>query len=580
MTAGARPEQGADAAGMSSLGAIPTMVSTATVAEGGEPPPVSEGSFASWIGTTIEGRYRLRELLGEGGMGAVFIATHLKLKKDVAVKIIRPAVAGDESIAERFRREARATAQIDNPHVVHAIDFGKLSDGSDFFVLQLVQGRPLSDILQVEGKRSVPWVCEVGGQIADALAAVHELGIVHRDLKPDNIIVTERDDGKPHVYVLDFGIARDTQGAVAMDADNPLTRAGAVLGTPGYMSPQQISGDAVDFSADLYALGVILWECLAGRSLWLADTMAELFAKQLREAPPTLRATGRQDLPPQIEGLIGSLLERSPDARPANAELVRHELMKLASEVKRSESSAHTAAALETLQMTQGEATRPDVSGAGLSASKPKPKPKPKAPALDANRRKLLMMIGIPLALLLVVVLVRSLGGSGDEPRETDEQAEAKKPDKGDEKTKKAAPTPATVIKTPSGPIEEQGEMPKSVAGWVKTVSTSSSDGRRKKAAKEILKYEPEDEVPEVARLVAELQMAERCAEKKIFVEKLAALRDPRGARTLQRYEPRGFHACGRRDCYGCMRQAMADALRAMGVEPSDKTKKAIGEIE
>ncbi len=579
MTASARPEPGADAAGMSSLGAIPTMASTAaTLAERGEPPPVREGSFASWIGTTIEGRYRLRELLGEGGMGAVFIAIHLKLKKDVAVKIIRPAVAGDESIAERFRREARATAQIDNPHVVHAIDFGKLSDGSDFFVLQLVQGRPLSDILQVEGQRPVPWVCDVGGQIADALAAVHELGIVHRDLKPDNIIITERDDGKPHVYVLDFGIARDTEGAVAMDADSPLTRAGAVLGTPGYMSPQQISGDAVSFGADLYALGVILWECLAGRSLWQADTMAELFAKQLREAPPKLSAVGRGDLPAPLERLIDSLLERSPDARPPNAELVRHELMKLVSEVKRSESAGHTAATLETLQMTNGEATRPDVSGAGLSTSRPKAKP---APAPD--RSKLMMMIGIPLALLLVIVLVRSLGGEGDDgPAQPDaEQSAAKKdPDEPAKKAKEPDPKPAAVLPLLGGAPKEQGEMSKEIAGWFKTVSTSSSDGRRKKAAKEILKHEPADAVPEVARLVAELQMAERCAEKKIYVEKLAALRDPRGAKTLQRYEPRGFHACGRRDCYGCMRQSMADALRAMGVEPHDKTKRAIGEIE
>ncbi|MCB9752583.1 MAG: serine/threonine protein kinase [Myxococcales bacterium] len=550
----------------------------ATVADG-EPPPVIQGTFAGWIGTTIEGRYRLREMLGEGGMGAVFIAEHLKLKKDVAVKIIRPAVAADESIAERFRREARATAQIDNPHVVHAIDFGKLSDGSDFFVLQLVQGRPLSDLLMVEGARPWQWVCEIGGQIADALAAVHEIGLVHRDLKPDNIIITERDDGKPHVYVLDFGIARDTEGAVSMDEQNPLTRAGAVLGTPGYMSPQQISGDAVNFSADLYALGVILWECLAGRGLWDADTIAEMFAKQLREAPPPLLAPSlRPDIPPPLARLIESLLERSPDARPANAELVRHELMKLVRDAKRSESAA-TAVSLETMQITRGDATRPELSAAAPVAQASTSRAPAVSPSPD--RRKLMLMIGIPLALLVVIVLIKSLAGGApetDAPETSDAPAKVAKKTS-EPATQKSADAPAKAI-TPRGEAKEQGELPKALKSAFETVSGSRSDGRRKKAAKEILKHEPQDEVPEVARLVAELQMAEACSAKKVIVEKLAALRDPRGVKTLQRYEPRGFTACGRRDCYGCMRETMAEALRAMGTEPSERTLKAIGEIE
>ncbi|MCB0043555.1 MAG: serine/threonine protein kinase, partial [Caldilinea sp.] len=180
------------------------------------------------------------------------------------------------------------------------------------------------------GAREWTWVCEIGEQIADALAATHRLGIIHRDLKPGNVIVSERGDGRPHVFVLDFGIARVSEGLDRLSASDrqPLTRAGAVLGTPGYMSPEQFSGDVVDGRADLYALGVMLWECLAGRRLWTGDTMAVQFTKQLRGELPPLAELAPDTPAPLIE-LITALLARSPSARPQTAEEVRQRLAEL-----------------------------------------------------------------------------------------------------------------------------------------------------------------------------------------------------------------------------------------------------------
>ena len=288
------------------------------------PPPPSDAPPSAWVGYNLGGRFQIRELLGEGGMGAVFAAEQLSLRKIVAVKMIHAEFADNEEVAERFRREAMATAQIEHPNVVSAIEFGELPGGVRYLVTQLVRGPSLTEV-QARGR--MPWAraAQIAAQIADALAAAHAAGIVHRDLKPDNIKLEPREDGEL-VKVLDFGIARvpEATGGAA-----PLTRLGTVMGTPGYMSPEQAMGEATDFRTDLYALGVILWECISGRPLWEGGELSDMLTRQLTTTPPAL-AGEVPDLPADLERLIQQLLAREAKHRPASAREVRDALRALA----------------------------------------------------------------------------------------------------------------------------------------------------------------------------------------------------------------------------------------------------------
>nr|WP_256254025.1 serine/threonine protein kinase [Nannocystis exedens] len=272
------------------------------------------------------------ELLGEGGMGAVYVAEHLKLHKHVALKTIRAQFAANSQAEARFTREALATARLDHPHVVSAIDYGHLPEGGAYLVIQLVRGHSLTKRLE-QGPLTWQQACKLGAQIADALAAAHGLGIIHRDLKPDNILLEPREGDEFHARVLDFGIARVSGGegtGTIADISLPITRMGAVVGTPGYMAPEQAVGEKVDVRADLYALGVILWEACTGRYLWDAESLTDLFAAQLSKPAPHLPAATRREIPPALATLVDHLLARKPEERPATAAVVRDELRKLA----------------------------------------------------------------------------------------------------------------------------------------------------------------------------------------------------------------------------------------------------------
>lgn len=269
-------------------------------------------SPSSLIGQTLSGRYWVTSLIGSGGMGAVYRAEHVQLQKPVALKVLNSEMALHKEAALRFEREAMVSARIMHPHVVSANDSGRLPDGSLYLVLEFVSGRSLRQLIDEEGKLPPARALAIAGQIAEALGAAHAVEVVHRDLKPGNVMLLRREGNSEFVKVLDFGLARIIGQP---STSEPLTRTGAVFGTPEYMSPEQARGEVADHRADLYSLGVILYELLAGRPPFQAPELVAVLIKHIQEAPPPLPA----DIPAPLAKYVASLLAKQPADRPSDA---------------------------------------------------------------------------------------------------------------------------------------------------------------------------------------------------------------------------------------------------------------------
>lgn len=507
----------------------------------------------TWIGRVLDGRYRVTESLGEGGMGAVFVAEHLKLRKPVAVKVIRAELAGNGEVAARFAREAMATAQFEHPHVASAIDYGTLAEGGAYFVMQLVRGESLRELLDRRGALPWPLACELLAQVADALAAARTAGIVHRDLKPENIIVQPRDDGTYLAKVLDFGIAHVMQPSEARDGQQPehrtLTRVGTIMGTPGYMSPEQAVGERVDHRTDLYALGVVLWECLTGRALWDGPDVMSIITKQLRDSVPRPREVlGDPLFPRALDDLVLRLCARSPNERPEHAGVVRDELRLLA---QRSVSPASAIAEHAELQ---------------LAAAR-------KRLAAIPKRSRLLLVAAAAggLAALAFALTRPSQHSVQPAPQaELKPKAVAAKPEPG-------APAPSLadralqfaeriVKEAPQLVPEPEPVIPKELEADAKTVLEGSRLAVRRRAANNILQYKGKDadRLPKYLLAVAKLERARTCADRKSAIAEIQRTQDKRGMPALSRIVDAPRTGCGflsLSDCYACVRTNARDAL-------------------
>ncbi|HVH08250.1 MAG TPA: serine/threonine-protein kinase [Gemmatimonadales bacterium] len=264
------------------------------------------------VGQVLADRYHVVRKLGEGGMGQVYLAEHVKMGRKSAIKVMNPSMVHDPDALARFNREAANASRISHPNVCAVYDFGETAEGLVYLAMEFIEGEPLTDLLLREQALPALRAGAIFLQVADALQAAHDLGIVHRDLKPDNIMLAHARDGADVVKVVDFGIAK----AVGGDDAQKVTRTGLVVGTPEFMSPEQLSGDKVDGRSDLYSLALVLFKMLTGVLPFSGTTVQETMVQRLTTAPAKL-ADVRPDLrfPAGLQGALDLAFARQPAER-------------------------------------------------------------------------------------------------------------------------------------------------------------------------------------------------------------------------------------------------------------------------
>lgn len=273
------------------------------------PPPEKKDPL---IGQIIAERYKILDMIGEGGMGVVYMAEHVEIEKRVAVKVLRDDFSKRTEVVERFRQEAKAASRIGHPHIVDVTDFGQIKDGGVFFVMEHLRGEGLVDVMR-RGPLPIERAARIIQQIARALNAAHKMGIVHRDLKPENIFLVEREDAPDFVKVLDFGIAkisdRDSEG-------KRLTKTGMIFGTPEYMSPEQAAGRSLDHRVDVYALGCIMFEMFTGSVPYTGDTFMSVLTQHMFEPVPKIEEVNPDSrIPEPLKNVVYRAMAKKVDER-------------------------------------------------------------------------------------------------------------------------------------------------------------------------------------------------------------------------------------------------------------------------
>lgn len=298
-----------------------------------------------FVGRVLDDKYCVEERLGAGGMGAVYRARHLEMDRPVAIKVLHQRFVEDEAARSRFLIEARAAVKLRHSNAVSVTDFGQTSEGCVYIVMELLEGRTLREILSREAPIETARAISIMLQTSDAVAAAHDAGIIHRDLKPSNILVTQSADQPAIVKVLDFGIAKFT----ADEDEETVVHANSVIGTPRYMSPEQYNGFELTPATDVYSLGVILYEMLAGMAPFTGSTPAEIAQKHATNPPHPPREIVAA-IPEDVERVVLHALEKQPEDRPATAAEFRQELFDTAERLGLEHHSLKSAPDLDALR--------------------------------------------------------------------------------------------------------------------------------------------------------------------------------------------------------------------------------------
>ncbi len=320
------------------------------------------------------GDFQVGRLLGRGGMGEVYLATQSSLNRPVAFKVLRSEMLSNPNVLSRFQAEATAVARLNHPNIVHVYTLGSV-DGLRFIAMEYVQGTNLREYLNRKGTVDLPLALSIMRQTAQAIAAAGEIGLIHRDVKPENLLLTR----KGQVKVADFGLCRE-QGPEALN----LTQPGVTLGTPMYMSPEQVQGKPLDHRSDLYSLGVTFYHMLAGRPPFTADAPVALALKHIQEVPASL-AVHRPDLPPELVALVMKLLAKDPDDRYATAKDLLRDISKI-------RESALAQGSARDAEVTDGIPTPVTPSAAALSTVR---LPRLRRPGLPTLGRRTIVAVGL-----------------------------------------------------------------------------------------------------------------------------------------------------------------------------------------
>lgn len=324
-------------------------------------------------GKVIEGRYTIQEKLGAGGMGAVFAAEQTAVGRKVAIKVLGSEIASDKNAVKRFMQEARAASALSHPNTITIHDFGQTAEGELYLAMELVPGQTLAQVLRREGALAPERAVHIAHQILNALQEAHGAGIIHRDLKPENVIISPRSGNPDFLKVLDFGLAKLTDSD---DGSHGLTQTGQVFGTPGYMAPEQAKGERCDLRADLYAVGVMLYEMLAGRRPFDGDNPLSVLVKHIQEPPPQFDA-----LEPPVEvdlalrTAVFRVLAKDREQRFASAAEMNEALMQAV------ESGGLASGSFSAATVSAGR------TGAGASSKSLRP---PSLPDVDSGLQKTL----------------------------------------------------------------------------------------------------------------------------------------------------------------------------------------------
>src|SRR5215213_7246929 len=302
------------------------------------------------VGMTLDEKYRLDSRIGAGGMGTVYRATHLLIDRPVAVKVLNPRYVEDEAAQTRFRREARAAGRLQHANAVTVTDFGSTQDGLVYIVMELLEGKTLREVLAHDAPLDVARAVSVMLQISAAVEAAHHAGIIHRDLKPANIFIVQRKDAPPFIKVLDFGIAKLAAEALEDDDDpQTLTQVGAMIGTPRYMSPEQCEGAHLTPAADVYSLGIILYEMLTGTTPFNGTTPIAIAIKH-SSTPPRSPREFVAAIPRELEEVVLHALEKRPENRPDDGGAFHRELYAVAERLGLEHAGSMSAPTIETLR--------------------------------------------------------------------------------------------------------------------------------------------------------------------------------------------------------------------------------------
>lgn len=382
------------------------------------------------IGSVVADRYLITEQLGAGGMGRVYLAQHVRLPQRAAIKVLHPSLVHDTDALARFNREAANACQISHQYVARVYDFGEGGPGLVYLAMEYVPGQTLSAVLDAAGPLAPPRACLLLRQVAEGLDAAHKLGIVHRDLKPDNILVVREEDGSEHVKVVDFGIAK------AMDSGTQgVTRAGLVVGTALYMSPEQVSGHVIDKRSDVYALGLVAFVMLTGKLPFPGDTVEEAMVRRLTERPLSLAdAYPEATWPEAVQGVIDRALAREISDRFPTASSFARALTEAVEEWYRPAPAMPASGAMAGSSTSAVSELEPEPAGASAVASGSPPgaeasgpfgrassdEPERAARPVLGGRGTRIAIGGGVAAIAAAAYIVFAIGGAGGAPSPTD----------------------------------------------------------------------------------------------------------------------------------------------------------------